>query len=125
MAVEIKDIGTHLVYSDGRIYSKRLKRFLKLSITSRGYVCVSYNGKDVKLHRMIASVFIPNPENKPFINHRNAIKTDNRVENLEWCTPKENSQHASRMGLIKHSETYLEDRRQKGFNVIQAMGNIS
>lgn len=57
--------------------------------------------KDYKIHRLIAQAFIPNPDNKPFINHKNWIRNDNTIDNLEWCTPKENVNHSYKVLLNK------------------------
>ena len=58
----------------------------------------NYIRKQFKLHRLIANAFIPNPENKPFINHINSIRNDNAISNIEWCTASENIMHASSSG---------------------------
>lgn len=65
-------------------------------IDDLGYHQVVLTSKKVhkKIHRLVALAFIPNPENKPCVNHKNRIRTDNRVTNLEWCTYKENTTHS-------------------------------
>lgn len=72
-----------------------------------GYKCVKLykNGtpKQYKVHRLVAKTFIPNPENKYTVNHKNGVKSDNNVNNLEWMSLASNIKHAYRNGLCKNS----------------------
>jgi len=68
---------------------------LSTGYTHTRYVKVSVNKKTIMLHRLVAEVFIPNPENKPMVNHKDLDGTNNRIDNLEWVTASENMQHSA------------------------------
>jgi HNH endonuclease/NUMOD4 motif-containing protein len=82
----------------------RKGKLMAKSLDGMGYhvVTLSKEGKchTPKVHRLIASAFIRNIDNKPEVNHKNGIKTDNMVSNLEWATPSENVIHAHKTGLV-------------------------
>lgn len=86
----------YLLYENGTIYSEKRKRFLKGHETEEGYIRIAtaHKGKTVffLLHRKIAEYFLPNPNNLPMVHHKNHIRSDNRVENLEWVSAEQNAQ---------------------------------
>lgn len=90
------------VTNDGRIYSEYLGDFLKTFYSRGGYVRVKLNygdrSKKFMVHRLVAMAFIPNPDNKPVVDHINRNRTDNRVENLQWVTQQENTMLAVERG---------------------------
>lgn len=101
--------GLYSVSNLGNVYSFRLNRNLELSKDKSGYVRIGLQKKtrkDVRLlfvHRLVAEAFIDNVEGKPFVNHRDENKSNNRVDNLEWCTHLENVNYGTRNSRIGNS----------------------
>ena len=99
--VPIDEFKTLYKISDmGRVYSVRSKKYLAPKISKAGYyrVNLANHGKNrtVSVHRLVALAFLQNPNNKPTVNHKNEIKTDNRVDNLEWATTAEQNIYGTR-----------------------------
>lgn len=88
----------YFVDEEGNVYGKRVK-YLKQQLSTKGYKRISVTIDQTKytifVHRMVATAFIPNPYNKPEVNHIDGDKTNNHVTNLEWATTKENIRHAN------------------------------
>ena len=102
-------------YADtkGNIYSKRkFKKLTKIKQyeDKQGYLRVKISQQTKKVHRLIAQTFIPNPENKSTVNHKNGNKKNNTIKNLEWMTRSENTQHAYNTGLKKGYKGYKKSR---------------
>lgn len=102
----------------GRFARESTKSIIDGYQTTGGYTTVDFSGIGTfAAHRVVAQAFIPNPENKPEVNHKDGHKGENRVDNLEWATPSENIQHAFRTGLIvarsgqEHHRTALTEQQ--------------
>ena len=112
---KIKNYPNYSITRDGQVYSHITKRFRKLQPDKNGYLNVvlyalgkrgSKRGvvrpklyKNMKVHRLVAATFLPNAEGLPVINHKDGDKSNNRLDNLEWCTQAYNNRHARETGL--------------------------
>lgn len=106
---KIRDYKDYEVSTYGRIKSnKRHKERILQPVLTCGYLAVMLYknnvGRIYKLHRLVTTAFVENPNNKPCINHKNGVKTDNNVDNLEWCTQRENVLHCIRTGLRRSTK---------------------
>ncbi len=110
--------GLYKIYEDGRVWSIKRNKFLK-GCNSKGYITFGLTknkiSKVVKQHRLIAIHYIPNPENKPFIDHIDRNPSNNNINNLRWCTVGENKINSKVHGDIpyRHLHKIYEHRNQK------------
>lgn len=90
--------NNYIVFPNGEVLNLHGKKMIGM-VDRCGYREVIINGKNERVHRIIATIFVPNPNNYDTVNHKDGNKLNNKVENLEWCTRSQNVLHAYRMRL--------------------------
>lgn len=99
-------IDDYEITKDGRIINKHNRRTVKPQMNGTGYCRVSIGGKLQFVHRLVATKYIPNPENLPQVNHKDGNKLNNSVDNLEWVSNRDNSLHALKNGWMRIEENH-------------------
>lgn len=120
----ISGFSKYEINKNGDIRNKKTKRILKQTIDSyRCYYKISIvndigKSETISVHRLLALTFIPNPDNKPAVDHINRIKTDNRLSNLRWVSFKENSENTEREDRRKYSIS-LDCKKNKWLVIVK------
>lgn len=109
----------YAVTNDGRVFNCKTNRRLKVDVSNRGYyritVCKDNKPKKFSIHRLVAELFIPNPNNYETVNHINGDKSDNHVGNLEWMSQVQNQEHAVAAGLCPRGSANGNSKYQEDF----------
>jgi hypothetical protein len=125
--MEYKNTG-YFISKNGIVTNKKGKVLKQYRNDLFVYYCVvlriNKKPKTFYVHRMLAETYLENPENKEFINHINGIKTDNRVENIEWVTRSENVKHCYDTGLKKYKPLHYKGKFGKEHNRSKAIIDV-
>jgi hypothetical protein len=127
----MKDIkgyeGLYAITSCGKVWSYKSNRFLKPFMHQKGYCCVALykdgQRKNFRIHRLVAEAYIPNPEDKPQVNHKDEVKTHNYINNLEWMTAEENNNygtHNERSGNARRKPIYCVELEKEFGSITEA-----
>lgn len=100
----VSDHPNYEVSTLGRVRNTKNKTVLNPYDDGRGYLRVKIDGRCVRVHIMVATAFVPNPDGKLIVNHKRGNKHDCRASQLEWVTLSENTKHAWATGLIKRKK---------------------
>lgn len=121
---KIKGFENYLIGNNGQVVSLRTMT-TKMATSNhygKGYLYVDLyrnnKRKRVYIHRLVAEAFIPNINNKPYVNHKDGNPKNNNVDNLEWCTPLENVIHASKVINTMRQYKKANEKRKKAVNMI-------
>lgn len=118
---QIEGFSDYLVSDHGRICSLK-SGLLKPHENSRGYMLVTLNGETRRLHRIVASAFVPNPDNKEMVNHKDGDPMNNKAENLEWNTNGENQRH--RYSVLNKDNCKKQVEKLSGKKVIRTYESV-
>ena len=116
--MEIKDFENYTIDREGKVFNTKFDRFLNPCLNKEGYllVCLSKNGKSkiFSLHRLLGLAYIPNPENKPTVDHIDINPSNNSLNNLRWATQSEQNENKKAYGEIPHKYIRYSYDKRKG-----------
>ena len=139
--MEIQGYENYLIYPDGRVYSKKNNIFLKPDVRTTGYCYISLykqnewhkSPKIYRIHRLVAKHYIPNPENKPFVDHIDRNTLNNDISNLRWVTHLENMNNqgmsknntSGHKNISKNRNSWIFQKRVNGMNQVKYFKSLT
>lgn len=124
--MKIENFENYEVRPNGEVVNTKTGKVLKPGKDKKGYlmICLYNNGccKTFRVHRLVAQAFIPNPDNLPCVNHKDEDKTNNKVDNLEWCTHEYNINYGT--GIERSAKAKINGKRSKPVLQLKKDGSL-